>query len=549
MLLLLAGLGALVLTRGFEAFRPLPGGSVLYDHSIEQAIHVAFSWEALRGLPLAELPTAAGLRFPHYHALGYAPLAWASRWAGVGLVTVHHALAPPLVVALLGAGAHLAVRARTGRHATSLAVVIAALFVVPVAESVWVETTFRGRVPLEFVLRSTSGGAGTLVFVAVAALLAAARPAERRPLLLAAALAGIAYGVKAQMFLMLGVAFLVLLAALALRTRSPRTAWTALAVFLGCSAPLALIGRASERLGRPHLVPGLFAQECGFGPLLAPYGFAALWLVGGPLALWSILRFSPLVPAFVVSCLRRCAHLLPAVDLFLALASLVALAFTLGLAAEELQRGEISTLVVREGLFALQMLAIGVDVVVLAWLLGRRHRDGGRAILAGAGLAAIALAPIAWHVRLHLSGSPPMVLSAGEVGALAHLRDATPLDAVVAHLRGATHPAQPSARGLHPMPLVAALAGRRTVLEYYRPDVDRSVNRHRSLRQLFATSDAAEGEAILRRFGVDYVLEYRAQPLRFATPRLDLVYDASDVRLWRVSPLATVGAREVSSAP
>jgi hypothetical protein len=180
---------------------------------------------------------------------------------------------------------------------------------------------------------------------------------------------------------------------------------------------------------------------------------------------------------------------------------------------------------------------VGVDVGVLVWLLGRRGWDGSRVVLAGVVAAAIALLPTAWRVPLHLPGSPPTVLSPGEIGALALLRDATPLDAVVAHLRGGSRPAlQAVARGLHPMPMVAALAGRRTVLEYYRPDIDRSVNRHRSLRQLFGTSDVAEGEALLRRFGIDYVLEYRSQPLRFASPRLSVVYEAGEVRLWHVSP-------------
>jgi hypothetical protein len=109
------------------------------------------------------------------------------------------------------------------------------------------------------------------------------------------------------------------------------------------------------------------------------------------------------------------------------------------------------------------------------------------------------------------------------------------LDAVVAHLRGASRSELRSPTGLHPMPLVAAFAGRRTVLEYYRPDVDPSVNRLRALRRLFATQDASQGESLLDRFEADYVLEYRFLPLRFRSPRLHLAYQPDAVRLWWVA--------------
>ena len=110
-LLASAGLAALVLTRGFAAFDPLPGGALAYPHSIEQAIHVAFWWELLRRVPPAELPTAAGLPFPRYHSLGYLPLTWPARWAGIGLLTAHHALVPPLAVTLVAVGVDVAMLA------------------------------------------------------------------------------------------------------------------------------------------------------------------------------------------------------------------------------------------------------------------------------------------------------------------------------------------------------------------------------------------------------------------------------------------------------
>ena len=533
LLLLIVGLAAFVLTRGFAPYRPGPDGALVYDHSIEQAIHVAFSWEALRGVPFAELPSAAGVRFPHYHALGYLPPTWATRWAGVELLTVHHALVPPLVVVLLSLGLHLVLKARTGRDTVSLAAVIALPFVVTVGETMWVADTFRGRVPLEFLLRSTSGAGGALAFSAVAALVAVSgRGQARAPLLVAAAVAGIAYGEKAQMFLLLGGAFVLLLLVLAWRERLRSPLW-ALLVMATCVLPLALSGRSASRLGRLHFEPGLFARECGFGPLLDGLGLTGLWLLGGPLALWSILRFSPFVIGFAAARLRRWRSCPPA-DLYAALTVAVALCFALGLAAEELQHGEVSALVLREGLFAVQILAVAVDVGVIAWLLGRVRTDGGRAALMATSAAGLVLLPIAWRQPLPRRPAHPMVLSAGEVAALSYLREQTPLDAVVAHLRGAAHP-DPAAPGpsLHPMPVVSALAGRRTVLEYYRPDVDRSVNRHRALRRLFATEDAREAEGVLERFRVDYVLEYASHPLHFRSARLSPVHVSDEVTIWR----------------
>jgi hypothetical protein len=127
-------------------------------------------------------------------------------------------------------------------------------------------------------------------------------------------------------------------------------------------------------------------------------------------------------------------------------------------------------------------------------------------------------------------------LSRADVGALEHLRQNAPLDAVVANLVPASGPeADTRPPSVPSMPLVAAFAGRRAVLEYYRPDVDPSISRLRALRRLFTTTEAAEGEALLDRFTVDYVLEHRARPLRFASPRLSVDYEADEVRLWRVA--------------
>lgn len=186
-------------------------------------------------------------------------------------------------------------------------------------------------------------------------------------------------------------------------------------------------------------------------------------------------------------------------------------------------------------------MAVGVDVAMLGWLFGQVGWNGGRAALGILVATALALLPSASLATLHRLPARTTILTRGEVGVLEHLRQEAPLDAVVAHVRGASRSELRSPTGLHPMPLVAAFAGRRTVLEYYRPDVDPSVNRLRALRRLFATQDASQGESLLDRFDADYVLEYRFLPLHFQSPRLHLAYQRDEVRLWRV-------ARDASSA-
>jgi hypothetical protein len=114
---------------------------------------------------------------------------------------------------------------------------------------------------------------------------------------------------------------------------------------------------------------------------------------------------------------------------------------------------------------------------------------------------------------------------------LLYLRNLTPLDAVVVSARGDGVPGPTPRLNYHPV--VAGLAGRRAVLEYFWREVDPSVDRVRAIRRLFATPDAQEGEGILRRFRVTHVLEYSGRPLSFESPELVTVYRRGDVRVYR----------------
>lgn len=543
-LVALAGLALLATLRDYRALRPGPAGLV-YDQTLEHAIHAALFWELLRGVPPAQLPTAAGVTFPHYHVLGYLPGTLVARHSGLGVVTLSHAFVPAWHLVLLVLALHLAVTARTGRAATSLAALVALFFAVNAVDSAFLDDSFAQRVPLEFLTRTVSGGAGIVLWVTVAALLAAwarLRPSPGEgpaggsdaPLFLAAGLAGLSYGVKAQMLLLVGggLGLALLLVALAGRRRP---ALLALLVMACCTAPFALTWRTGAALGTLRLAPGLFAREASFR--VTALGEPWAWLAGTPLALWSLLHFSPLFPAFAARSLagvrRTSLH-----DLFLAGTLVSSLVLGLGLAVTEIQSGAVSALFVREAFYAVQVGAVAVDVGLLAHLAGRFGRgalDGPRAALLGTCAAAVGLLPVLLSSPTHRGPREPIVLSPGETGALLYLRQFAPADAVVAQARSLSRAwlEPPAARGLDRVPLVAALAGRRAVLEYYRPDIDPSVDRLKQLRSLYSTHDPLKGEAILRRFRVDYVLEEPGLPLRFRSPRLTAVYAGEGVRLLR----------------
>jgi len=150
--------------------------------------------------------------------------------------------------------------------------------------------------------------------------------------------------------------------------------------------------------------------------------------------------------------------------------------------------------------------------------------------------AAVGLLPLTL-VRTAQRLDTGIVLSRGEVDALAYLRSRVPLDAVVATARSRSLPAlrQPL-RGLDRFALVAGLAGRRSVLEYYRPGIDGDGDRHAALGLLFSTRKPEVAEAILRRYGVDYVLEYPGLRLKAALDGLAVVHESQGVRVWRYGP-------------
>jgi hypothetical protein len=300
-----------------------------------------------------------------------------------------------------------------------------------------------------------------------------------------------------------------------------------------------------------QLAPGLFAREAGTASLLAGLGSPAAWLLGTPLALWSMLHFTPLYPAFAARSLAR-ARSAPLLDVFLAAALLSALLLASAFALQEPQPSEVSALFVREAFYAVQVGAVAIDVALAGWWLGRLSGgtlDGARSMLALVLAAALGLSPLLWAIPTHRGKRDEIVLDPAEQGALRYLRQSAPADAVVAQVRSLSEERRPdpAARGLNRVPVVAALAGRRSVLEYYRPDIDPSVNRQRMLRSLFSTQDRAKGEGILRRFSVDYVLEYAALPLRFSSPQLTPVYAAGNVRLLRFEP--TSGSVRFRPAP
>jgi hypothetical protein len=535
MLVAIFGLVALLGTRGYRAFESVPDG-LLYCHGIEHAIHIAFSWELLRGIPPAELPVAAGLPFPHYHVLGYLPLVLHARYAGIGLITTYHALWPLWQLVLLCGAIHLAMKARTGRLSASLAAIVGLTLVMATLEAQAARWDFLGRAAFEFFLRSVSGGSGVLVWGAVAVLLAAHRRGKGvSAIMLAGGLAGLSYGFKAQMFLLLGIAFVVALGILYLRGER-RAAFLALSACAAVFVALSMTWRTGGRLGRLVLAPGLFVRECGLMPLLDWLNPTGAWLMGTLLALVVILRFSPLIPVLTIMGLRRWRSA-PALDLFVALLPCAALVLALGLAAEEIQPGEVSTLIIRESLYAVQIIAAAANVPLLGAMLSRVGWDGPRAVMSITLATALALAPTTALVTIH-RGVPgcTMRLSPGEIGALDFLRRHAPLDAVVAQLRTRSlREFKRKTRALDRMPVVSAFAGRRTVLEYYRPLIDPEVDRDRLLRRLFRTRNTARGEAVLDRFRVDYVLEYAQRPLHFRSARLEPVYARDGVRLLRVA--------------
>jgi uncharacterized membrane protein len=179
----------------------------------------------------------------------------------------------------------------------------------------------------------------------------------------------------------------------------------------------------------------------------------------------------------------------------------------------------------------LAFLAAVVNVVALAALLRRYSSHAIAWTSALTFIAALSVVPLVLTGKTVRTPHRELLLGADEVCGLLYLRNVTPLDAVIITARGEGVPAQ--SRRLNYFPVVAGLAGRRTVLEYFWREVDPSTDRVRAIRRLFATSDANEAETILRRFRVTHILEYAGRPLGFVSPAVVTVYRRGSVRVYR----------------
>ena len=539
---LVLSLAVMALLWGTRALTPAWGGLVYdpRDGGFDRLMHPAFLWELLRGVPPSQLPSVAGVPFPSYHVLGYLPGVALVRHAGLGVVTVAHAVLPAAHLALLLAGILVCVRLRTGSRALSLAAVVALAFVVNTLPGLG-SGLQHALFSLEGTGQSLSGGAGGAVWAGVAALLALhgrlddAR-ARQRALVLAGTLAGLSYGYKAQTFLIFAPAFC--LAVILSQSGAVRARFLALAACAGAVLALfALNPRITA--GSVVFAPGLFGQQSGLAARFTSLGAVEAGLLATPIALFLKLQHGLPYLAFVVWRLRRARAAAP-LDLLLALVLPLMLiaALTMGMREPE---GEISALAAFVALGAVQVASVPVDVVVLSHVFSRAGLKGERAVLlltlsAGAGLLPLTLARTVQRLDTGL------VLSKGEVDALEYLRRQAPLDAVVATARSRSFAGlRPQMRGLDRFAVVAGLAGRRSVLEYYRPGIDPHHDRHADLGVLFSTRNPVVAETILRRYGVDYVLEYPGLRLKAPLDGLVVVHESQGVQVWRYGPPPVLG--------
>src|SRR5262249_28660877 len=136
--------------------------------------------------------------------------------------------------------------------------------------------------PFSYFMTSESGGSAIVVWTVVAALLVLSEreqgQARRRALLLASLIAGLSYGFKAQMFLLMAPAYCAALMLPA--TSHPRgRRLAAVAITAAAAAAVFFSWRAPLTRGLPLLTPGLFARLYVF-PALGParLGVAGAWL-------------------------------------------------------------------------------------------------------------------------------------------------------------------------------------------------------------------------------------------------------------------------------
>jgi hypothetical protein len=545
------------LTRWNRALVPLDG-ALAYDHSTDHSLHLAFYWELLRGVPAREIPAAAGVPFPSYHFLSFMPGLWLIR-GGLPMVTAYHAVCPLLKLSLLMAAVYLAVRIRTRDGRTATAAVLAVFLVDYAFELRFNERMVVGPPPHYDVIRNEAEGGGLVVWAVVAVLLAlhdraraSATPASRggqggAMLMAAGLLAGLSYAFKAQVFLLFGAAFGLALALLFLRDRS-RALLLGLASMALAFAVVFALSRTGAKLASMEWRAGSFADlyiypnlrrdpsralDAGllraFESVPAGLGF----LIAVPFAIWRIVAFSPLVPAYVVDVLRR-ARSAGLSDLLFALAFLLALPMGYGLSVASIY-AEPSPFEFRQAAHGLALLGAAVSVAALHAILQRRGGDAGRWVLVAAVAASVAVAPFLARAGPYVPAGAGIVLGPDEQCALLFLRHHAPVDAVVASVRTASFAdVRRGSIRLNPHAVVAGFAGRRSVLEFYGKEVDGRNDRERDLRRLFTTRDERVADQVLDRYHVDYVLESDTLPLAFPKRRLEEIYRRASWRVYRV---------------
>ena len=536
----------LLSTRGGAPLRPHGDGAMVYRHSVDHSAHLAFYWEMARDFPPRQVPTAAGLPFPSYHTLSFVPGVWLVRHAGVNVTTVYHAVSPLLRLTLLLGAVYLTVRWRTGSERLALAALPSVLVLSP-----WIETLLAERVlslPSAFFTfqRNESNGGGVVAWSAVAALLALYQR-HRAPasLWVASCLVGLAAGFKAQMFVVFAPAFGLVLLWFLLRTRA-REWWVALLLAAVAFGVTFAAAQGAGPLGELSYTPGLLARRYVY-PTLArdPWVWvhrdllrllvnlpAGVDVAASALAVWRLAGFSVLAPLVVFERLRRFVSAGP-LDLVFAGAFVLAVPLGVGFSAMGMDR-EATPLEFIQGAQALTFCAAVLNVIGLSALIDRAGADGPRITFTLVLVASLLVGPMLWLTPPTLPPREAIVLSADELCALRFLRDETPFEAVTIGWRD-----EPTEDGGRPKRLnhhavLAGLGGRRSVLEYYGPEVDPATNREEAVRQLFTTTSPVEAHSILDRFGVDYVVEFASRRLLFRSPRLEPVYASGRIRIQRV---------------
>ncbi|MBN2370312.1 MAG: hypothetical protein JXO72_07485 [Vicinamibacteria bacterium] len=547
LLLALVPLILFTTTRGAATFRQSHDG-LAYDHCVDDSFQIAVYWELYRGVPPKELPFAAGLPFPQYHLLSFMPGLLLMRQLGMDAADVYHGVSLLWRIAFLMGGIYLVARIRGGNGRIAAAALPAVFIVMQAAQAALDQRFSAATTPFFFLRTSESGGGAIAVWSGIAALLALSersRGFERRyALILASALAGVSFGFKAHLFLLLGTAYVLALGVAFWRDRS-KIHLLALAVLMLTTAVVFLSWRAPGDYGFPRFTPGMFARLYVYpvlaedpwpvvratllGPLRAlPSGLADV--LASLLAAWRMITFSFLIPSWIICGAKRW-RTLPLIDAAFMLACLLSIPLAYGFSITSIG-GIVSPYDFILIAQCLPFFAAVADVLIVAALLKRRTAKSDQFMLNG-----IVALSMLLSARL-ISGKPwptpfrNAVLSPDEQCALLYLRNATPLDAVVAIARGDGAP--PGSRRINHHAIVAGFTGRRSVHEFYWKEADPSIDRVRAMRRLFSTESLSEAEELIERFGVDFMVEYAGRPIRFPKTRLQEVFTRKTVRVYWV---------------